>query len=176
MIFNEHLDRLMEVDIVKKFTLTNHMQSKRCRAGANPTFILYRLPYVVGFWDSVIENFLEIVFVDLDANLLIDYGSPVSIAIDLGLQNLEALKILNFDNHNQLDIFSSEKALKMYCLHTGLEAIDKLLPLIDSKGGLTSLKDGTFHPQFDFSDTVKPIYQGLKERYINCIGDECKDS
>ena len=63
----------------------HRMQGKMCCEGPNPTFILYRLPYVVGFWDSVIENYLEMVFVDLDANLLIDYGSPISIAIDLDL-------------------------------------------------------------------------------------------
>ena len=170
MIFNERLDRLMEVDVVQNFMQAHRMQGKMCRDGTNPTFILYRLPYVVGFWDSVIENYLEIVLVDLDANLLIDYGSPVSIAIDLNLQNPDVLKVLNFEDHNQLDIFLSERALKMYCLHTGLEAIDKLLPLIESREGLVSMKDGSFDSRFNFSDSVKPVYPGLKERYQKCIG------
>jgi hypothetical protein len=152
------------------------MKGKMCSEGTNPTFILYRLPYVVGFWDSVIENYLEIVLVDLDAELLVEGGSALGCSLDLELQKLEVLRLRNFTKHPLNEIFSSEKIEKMRYLHTHLEAIDKLLPFIESKGGLTSMKDGNFHPQFNFSDSVKPIYPGLKERYLKCIEDVCANS
>ncbi len=40
MIFNERLDRLMEVDIVQNFMQAYRMQGKMCRDGTSPTFIL----------------------------------------------------------------------------------------------------------------------------------------
>ena len=57
----------------------------------------------------------------------------------------------------------------MYGLHVTLEAIDTLFPLIKAKGGLASMRDGTFDSRFDFKDSVKPMWHGMKERYLRCI-------
>ena len=170
MIFNEHLDRLMEVDVVQNFTKIHRMKGKMCSEGKNHTYILYRLPYVVGFWDSVIENYLEIVLVDLDAELLIEGGSALGCSLDMGLQKLEILRQRNFSKHLLNEIFLSERVEKMRYLHSHLEAFEKILPLIECKEGLISMKDGSFDSRFNFSDSVKPIYPGLKERYQKCIG------
>ena len=147
MIFNKHLDRLMEVKTVRDFMQTHHMKGKICSVGENHSFILYRLPYVVGFWD----------------------GSVIGCSVDLGRQKREDLRTMDFSSHQQNDIFLSDGKQKMYGLHTTLEAIDKLLPLIEAKGGLASMRDGSFDSRFDFSSFVCPIYLGLKTRYLSCI-------
>lgn len=169
MIFNKHLDRLMEVKTVRDFMQTHYMKGKICSVGENHSFILYRLPYVVGFWDALIENYLEIVLVDMGVDLLLTDGSVIGCSVDLGRQKREDLRTMDFSSHQQNDIFLSDGKQKMYGLYTTLEAIDKLLPLIEAKGGLASMRDGSFDSRFDFSSFVCPIYPGLKTRYLSCI-------
>jgi hypothetical protein len=91
--------------------------------------------------------------------------------LDLGLLRLDHLREQDFKNHPQSNIFTSNIDEKMDNLQTFLQAIDKLLPRIEAKGGLSSMKDGTFDSRFDFSDSVSPIYPGLKERYLKCIAE-----
>lgn len=170
MIFNEHLDRLVEVEIVQGFMHTHHMRGKMCADGENRSFILYRQPYVVGFWDALIENYLHTVLVDLEENLLMEGWDLLECALDSKLLDLEELRKCSFDNHPDNSIFLSCASRKMGDVYSNLEAIDKLLPLIESRGGLASMRDGSFDSRFDFSDFVRPIYPGLKERYLKCIG------
>jgi hypothetical protein len=170
MIFNQKINRLMEVDIVQAFMHRHDMQGNLCIKGDNFSFILYRLPYVVEFHDALIENYLEISLSDLSTELLIGGSSAVGCSLKMGLQNLVTLREKNFDTHPQLELFLSEKVFKMDNLYTCLEAIDKLLPLIEAKGGLSSMCDGTFDSRFDFKDHLKPMYFGLKEKYLKCIG------
>lgn len=170
MIFNARLDRLMEINIVRNFMRTHSMESKMCHDGENHSFIIYRLPYAIVFWDALIENYLEIVLLDMCADLLLTDGSIVRCSVDLGWQTREGLRRMDFTNHRQKDVFLSGGGQKMYGLYTTLEAIDKLLPLIDAKGGLTAMQDGSLDHRFDFSDFVQPIYPGLKHRFLSCIG------
>lgn len=172
MIFNEHLDRLMEVKVVQDFMQRHNMQGKMCSENSNHVFILYRYPYVIGFWDALIENYLQIALSDSEADLLADEGTLIWCSTCLNYQSREDLKNRSYTNHPQNDIFLSDGAQKMYGLHTCLEAIDKLLPLIEAKGGLSSMRDGTFDPRFDFKDSVKPMWHGLKENYLKCINNE----
>lgn len=169
MIFNQHLDRLPEVKIVQDFMQKSEMQGKLCGNGGNYSFILFRLPYVVEFHDAAIENYLEITLSDLGSDLLIQGGTALGCSLDVGLQNLSELRSRNFEHHPQNDIFLSDKPEKMRYLHSHLEAIEKLLPLIEAKGGLSSMRDGTFDRRFDFSTSVQSTYPGLKEKYLKCI-------
>ncbi len=169
MIFNQKIDRLMEVDIVHSFMNCHNMQGKLCAKGDNFSFILYRMPYVVEFHDALIENYLEISLSDISAQLLLTGGRVSEISFMMGLQNFETLKFKNFNGHPKNDIFLSEAARKMFDLHSELEAIDKLLSLIEPKGGINALCDGSFDSRFDFKDYVKPMWHGLKEKYLKCI-------
>lgn len=170
MIFNKHLDRLTEVEIVQSFMRCHNMQGKVCSRGDDFSFILYRLPYVVEFYDALIENYLDIYLTDIDSGLRISGGSALGCSVDLELQNLAELRTQNYEGHPLNSIFLSEEVKKMRYLHSDLEAIDKLLPLIEAKGGLSSMRNGTFDPRFDFKDSVQPMYQGLKDKYLQCIG------
>lgn len=172
MIFNKHLDRLMEVDIVRDFVRRHHMTGKMCTDGDNHSYILYRLPYVIGFWDALIENYLEIVLMDMKAGLLLEGSSALGRSLDLGLQSLEVLRTRVFHNHPQGSIFLSDGDNKMDNLDSNLEAIDKLLPMIEAKGGLASMRDGSFESRFDFSSSIRPIYPGLNDRYLKCIASD----
>lgn len=171
MIFNLKIDRLLEMDIVKSFIHRHGMQAKLCINGDDFSFILYKIPYVVEFHDALIENYLEISLSDISAELLMSGGSALQVSIDLGLLNLEQLRKMNFKGHPRNDIFISEGARKMFDLHCDFDAIDKLLALIEAKGGLSSMRDGTFDSRFDFKDYVYPMNFGLKEKYLKCINE-----
>ena len=145
------------------------MLGKMCSEGGNHAFILYRLPYVVIFSDMQIENYLETFLVDLDSELLIDGGRMLGISVELGLLSLDELRKVLFINHPQINLFLSSGVQKMNDLDSGLKSIDKLLPLLKIKGGLVSMKNGSFDGWFDFSDSVISIYPGLKERLLQCI-------
>jgi hypothetical protein len=169
MIFNKRLDRIVEVEIVQNFMKAHQMQGKLCEAESTQSFILYRAPYAIVFWDAFIENYLEIVLVDMNSNLLLSEGSLTFCAVELGLQSREHLRALDFSNHMQLDIFLSHGASKMYGLYTGLDAIDKILPLVKSNGGLAATEIGASDSGMNFSALAKPVYQGLKQRLSKCI-------
>ena len=170
MIFNEHLDRLMEVQIVKDFVQHHRMQAKMCIDDDNYSFVLYRYPYVIVFWDALIENYLEMWFFEFGSGLMIRASTLSGVCLDMHLQNIEELCHKNLDHHAQNSIFLSDSSTKMFCLYEHLEAIDKLLPLIEAKGGLTSMRDGTFDNRFNFSDCIQPIPHIFKERYNKCLG------
>jgi hypothetical protein len=170
VIFNKHLDRITEVPVVREFLQRHRMKGCGCRVGENHSFILFRLPYVVEFHDALIENYLEITLSDLNAGLLIDGSVAFARSLELGLQDISQVRKRVFTNSPYLDIFLSEGVRKMDDLDSNLEAIDRLLPLIEAKGGLSSMRDGTFDPRFDFKDSVQPMYYGLKEKYLQCIG------
>ncbi len=170
MIFNRHLDRLTEVGIVQDFMRRHSMQGKVCSKGDDSSFILYRLPYVIEFHDAQIENYLDVYLTDLKSQLRIWGSSALGCSLDIGLQNLVELRSWTFDKHPLNNIFLSDGSQKMGYLYSYLDAFDKLLPLIEAKGGLSSMRDGTFDPRFDFRDSVQPMYHGLKEKYLQCIG------
>lgn len=169
MIFNKHLDRLTEVDIVQDFMKQHNMRGKACCRGDDDSFLLYRNPYVIEFRDNLIENYLEIYVSDLNENLIFKEGSAIEVSVDLGYQNNEELRKRNFNGHPKNEVFLSDGARKMYDLQVGIEAIGKLLPLLEAKGGLAALRDGTFDVSFDFADSVRPMWHGLREGYLACI-------
>jgi len=167
MIYNENLHRLIDVAIVKDF-----MQRQGFKVAPSDNdfgLILYKLPFVVEFKDALIENYLEDYFSDLDGGLYMEGGSAVGCSLDIGLQRLELLRARDLTSDCNNGYFLSENLAKIRHLYSDLEAIDKLLPLIEAKGGLASMRDGTFDSRFDFKDSVKPMWHGLKERYLRCI-------
>lgn len=166
IVYNDNLYRLIEIDIVKDF-----MQRWGFKVAPSDFYglILYRPPYVIHFEDALIEDYLEIYCSDIDSGLMFSTGAPWACCVDMGLQDFVGIKNRDYQLHPQNRLFLSKGAQKMYDLHITLEAIDKLLPLIEAKGGLASLRDGTFDPRFDFKDSVKPMWRGMKERYLRCI-------
>jgi hypothetical protein len=169
---NPHLDRLTEVQLVKDFMLRHDMQGKLCNRGGTNSYVIYRLPFVIEFIDYYIENYLAIYFCDTSGNLVIEGNVALGCSFELGLQNLNELRerdksLVNDENR---EIFLSENGRKLGNFYDGLEAIDRLLPLIEAKGGLASMRDGTFDPRFDFSTSVSPMWFGLKDEYLQCIG------
>lgn len=171
MIFNKHLDRLMEMQFVQDFMHRHNMQGRLINEQGNESFILYRAPYVINFFDNLIENYLEIYFSDLKCDLYIEGNSALGCSLDIGMQNLEALRARDLENNAAKALFLSEGDSKIRNLISNLEAIDKLLPLLEARGGLASMRDGTFDARFDFKDSVKPMWHGLKEKYLRCINE-----
>ena len=159
----------MELDVVQKFMHDHNMHGKLCIRRDEYSLILYRFPYVVEFHDALIDNYLEISLSDISMELLLTGSRAVPISCQLGFQNIEELKIMNFTNDPKNNIFISEGSRKMLDLHCDFEAINKLLPSIEAKGGLASIQNGTFDTRFDFKDYLKPMYFGLKDKYLNCI-------
>jgi hypothetical protein len=167
MIYNENLYRLTEVEMVKDF-----MQQQGFKVAPSDKdfgLILYKFPYVIEFKDALIENYLEVYFSDLNSSLYMEGGSALGCSLDLGLQSLELLRARNLIHDRGKKYFLSENILKIRHLYSNLEAIDRLIPLIQTRGGLASMRDGTFDPRFDFKDSVKPMWHGMKERYLRCI-------
>lgn len=174
MIYNENLDRLTQVEIVKDFMRRQSFKVAPCDNDFG--LILFRLPYVIEFKDALIENYLEVYFSDLESRLYMEGNSALGCSIDIGLQRLEELRLRDLSCYEGIDIFLSENEKKFSDLDARLEAIDKLLPLIEAKGGLVSMQDGKFDSRFDFKDSVKPMWHGMKERYLRLIAqvDEVK--
>ncbi len=174
MIYNENLDRLTQVEIVKDFM---RRQSFKVAPSDNDFgLILFRLPYVIEFKDALIENYLEVYLSDLVSSIYIEGSPALGRSLDLGLQCLEELRSRDLSGYEDINIFLSDNEKKFSDLDAELEAIDKLLPLIEAKGGLVSMRNGTFDPRSDFKDSVKPMWHGMKERYLRCIAqaDEVK--
>lgn len=167
MIYNENLDRLTQVEIVKNFMRRQNF--KVAPSDNDFGLILFRLPYVIEFKDALIENYLEVYFSDLVGCLYMDGNCALGCSLDLRLQNIEALRARDLTLDKNKEFFLSECDLKIRHLYSNLEAIDKLLPLFEAKGGLASMRDGTFDSRFDFKDSVKPMWHGMKERYLRCI-------
>ncbi len=167
MIYNENLYSLTEVAIVEVFM--RKQDFKVASSDSEFGLILYNFPYIVEFKDALIENYLEVYLSDISSDLMFSEGAAWACCIELGLEDRQELKNRSYESHPQNQLFLSEGAQKMYGLHVTLEAIDKLLPLIKAKGGLVSMRDGTFDSRFDFKDSVKPMWHGMKERYLRCI-------
>lgn len=167
MIYNENLYRLTEVEIVKDFMRRHSF--KVAPSDNDFGLILFRLPYVIEFKDALIENYLEVYFSDLVGCLYMEGSPALGRSLDFGLQCLEELRSRDLSGFEDINIFLSDNKKKYSDLDAELEAIDKLLPLIEAKGGLASMRDGTFDPRFDFKDSVKPMWHGMKERYLRCI-------
>jgi hypothetical protein len=173
MNYNENLHRLTEVEIVKDFM--RRRDFKVAPSDKDYGLILYRLPYVIEFKDALIENYLEVYFSDLIGGLYMEGSSALGCSLDLGLQSIEALRARGLNDAQEKGIFLSEGFLKIRHLYSNLEAIDKLLPLLEAKSGLASMRDGVLDPRTDFKNSVKPMWHGMKERYMRCIA-ESKDS
>lgn len=169
MIYNENLHRLTEIEIVKDFMQLQGFKVAPCDKDFG--LILYRLPYVIEFKDALIENYLEVYFSDLTSSLYMEGGSALGCSLDLGLQSIEILRARDLDNVQGKDIFLSDGPLKIRHLYSNLEAIDKLLPPMEAKGGLASMRNGTFDLRFDFTLSVKQMWHGMKERYLRCIAE-----
>jgi hypothetical protein len=167
MIYNENLHLLTEVAIVKEFM--RQQGFKVAPSDLDFGLVLYKLPYVVEFKDALIENYLEVYFSDLNGGFYMEGNSALGCSLDLGLQDLKVLRATDFENHPEKDIFLSEGKRKYHNLCSNLQSFEKLLPLIAAKGGLASMCDGTFNSRFDFRDSVKPMWRGMKERYLRCI-------
>lgn len=169
MMSSQSISRLEEVDVVTDFMRRHSMRSMPCKFENKHSFILYRQPYIIEFIDYVIENYLVIFMSDLSSVLMFGESSALMCCVDMGLQNLEELKNRNYDNHPKSQIFSSYQSSKIKNLYCNLEAIDILLPLLEGKGGLASMRNGTFDPRFDFKDSVQPMYPELKQKYLQCM-------
>jgi hypothetical protein len=169
MRYNLQIEKLLEVEVVSKFLKRHNMRFAKCVDRDFCGLVLFRYPYVVVLAESVIENYLESHFFSLSSKILMEGGDLIATCVGMHLQDREELRRLSFESHPQISIFSSCGVQKMYGLHTELEAIDKLLPLIEAKGGLSSLKDGSFDSRYDLSSYVRPLYDGWYEKFMKCI-------
>lgn len=175
MIFNEHLERLMAVEIVRAFMKKHVMQAASCNARDNSSFILYRLPYILEFHDALIENYLNCVLADVSSDLLMNDGDIYHASVASGFHDRVEVKSRNYGKHPNNNIFLSFQPQKMLDLHVDLEAIDRLLPQIEIAGGLSSLRDGTFGTGGSFSDSVRSMPFGRRERLIACVDGAIRD-
>ncbi|MEJ7139174.1 hypothetical protein [Amphibiibacter pelophylacis] len=171
MIYNKNIDRLAKTEVVKDFMRRNDFKmATQCK---DYSFVLHKIPYVIEFKDALIENYLEIYFSDLNSDLYIVGNCALACGLDIGNQDLLKLKKrdLGLKNHPDKEIFLSENEKKIGNLYDTLEAIDGLIPLFDTKGGLASMRNGTFDSRFDFKTRVDLMWHGMKERYLRCIGE-----
>ena len=175
MIFNENLERLVEVEIVQAFMKKHAMQAASCKERDSCSLILFRLPYVVEFHDALIENYLNCVLADVSSDLSMNDGDIYHASVALGFHDRVEVRNRNYEKHPKNDIFLSFQSQKMLDLHVDLEAIDKLLPQIEISGGLSSLRDDKFDSRRSFSDSVSPMPFGRKERLLRCTEGTISD-
>lgn len=68
MIYNKHLDRLIEVNFVQSFMHQHNMQGKLCIQGDDSSFILHRQPYIVEFHDALIITISKFLYLICQLN------------------------------------------------------------------------------------------------------------
>ena len=174
MIDNESVARLTEIREIRSFIEKNCFVAKSCSRWSS--LILFRLPFVIEVTDFLIENFLHITLSDLDSELMLVPGMPTACSTRLGLQDQAILSKLNFESHPQNDLFLSYGGRKMYDLQVQIEAIDKLLPIVEKRGGLASLRSLCDTRMSGDFDPLDKLWDGLKARYLNCIAEIASDS
>jgi hypothetical protein len=166
MIYNTHVGRLLEIPFIQAFMKTHRMHAGLCGNEDMPSLVLYRMPYIIEFYDILVDYDLDILLLEPDANLMIPASRASGLCLEIGIQKAEDVDGLNFKGQPGNSAFQFNGELKMLSLHTDLGAIDKLLPILEEKGGLSSMLDGTFDSRFDLSETVERFPPGLsKDRY-----------
>jgi hypothetical protein len=164
LIYNQNIDRILEIPFFHDFIQRQRMNIKPITDKDDYGLIAYRFPYALCFHEALRDSSLDIYLADLKSNQMLYASTANGLCLDLGLQDIVTLRKMDFKNHPQNSIFLSEGSSKMLSLHTDLDAVDKLLPLIEKKGGLMSLKDGTFDEKFDFSRDVLALPAWLSEK------------
>jgi hypothetical protein len=164
LILNQNLDRILEIPFVQDFIQRQRMKTRPITDEDDYGLLIYRFPYALSFHEALSDSSLDIYLADLKSNQMLYASTANGLCLDMGLQDIVTLRKMDFKNHPQNSIFLSEGSSKMLSLHTDLDAIDKLLPLIEGKGGLMSLKDGTFDKNFELSHDVLTLPAGLSEK------------
>lgn len=168
MITNKEIDRLTTVEVVRDFAMRNAMAVKLCEHKGEHSLLIFRTPYFVAIRDVLVENYLEITLSDLTSNLLITGSCALACSLELGLQDLEVLRSQTFNSDRSHELFLSFHLQKFDDLHTFLGAIDKLLSCI-ATGGLLALRAGRFNLGLECSQSIGPMYPGLREEYLRCV-------
>lgn len=148
MIFNQSIERLLEIKIVQELIKKYEMSFKTLNHGEEFYLLIYRRPYIIEISERLIENILDIFLYDLDSDLNLMDGRLVFIAESLQLPIYEICNLFNFKDHTQNNIFLTFNEEKMFDLHLTLTSIDLLLPVFINKGGFMSLKNGEFSSTF----------------------------
>jgi hypothetical protein len=171
MIYNQHLEKLLEIPLVQAFMQNQKMKGKTFTDNTDSGLLIHRFPYVVCFHETLRDSSLDIYLVDIKANQMLYASTALGICLDMGLQDIAKLRELDFRNDPKNSVFLSAGSSKMLSLHTDLDALGKLLPIIEEKGGLISMKDGRFDKKFDFSRDVLTPPAGLSEELLRHIED-----
>lgn len=169
MIFNQELERLLKMEEVQSFMQKQAMRAVPVVAPGNCSLVLVRLPYFIEFQDALVENYLGCFLADVSSDLWMSDGDIFCASVTLGFHDRNEVKNRNYEEHPYSDVFLSFRPEKMLDLNVDLEAVDKLLPKIEARGGLSSLRDGTFHSSLSFSNMVSTMPVGRKDRLLRCI-------
>lgn len=165
MISNNHIIQIERIPFVAEFLLKNEMKALTYTEDEDHSLIIYRAPIIIEVFDALIENCLQIMLSDLDQALGVSDGSLLHISFALGLQDKNVIRQMSFEGMFENSIFLSSGSEKMHNLYSALQAIDRLLPLLENKG-LQAIRDRSFQPPHDFSNLIFSMQSGLKYRYI----------
>lgn len=168
MIFNEHLERLLEVRVVKDFMVSRRLEATKFHDDAVSSLLLFRDAFVIEVRDALRENYLEIFLVDLDSDRVLEGGAAVGCSVDLGFQNLEEMRAKNHSVQTWESLFLSFEIEKMNNLQHHLAAFDRLFPLIETEGLRRLQNSGRKYPT-DFPLSIRPMYPLVKARYAKCL-------
>jgi hypothetical protein len=168
MISNDNIVQIARIPFVSEFLLKNEMKALACTEGEDHSLIIYRAPIIIEIFDALIDNCLQIMLSDLDQTLSVSCGSLLHISFALGLQDKKVIRQTSFKNMPENAIFLSSGSEKMHNLYSTLQAVDRLLPLLQANG-LNAMRDRSFRPPFDLSQSIHSMQPGLKGKYMQCM-------
>jgi hypothetical protein len=168
MISNNGIAQIARIPFVSEFLLKNEMSALTCAQDGEYSLIIYRHPIIIEILDALIDNCLQITLCDLHHTLYVSDGSLLHISFTLGLQDKKIIRQMSFEGMSETAIFLSSGPEKMHNLYSTLQAIDRLLSLLQSKG-LDAIRERSFQPPFNFSNLVCSMQPGMKDRYIRCM-------
>lgn len=171
MITSKKIAQIANVAFVQEFLKKNEMRAKLCMKNDQYSLLLHRHGLIIEIKDVLRENYLEVSLIDITSSLMIWGGSALGICLDLNLLDIEVLQLQKFEDHPELDLFTSHAAIKMDNLHTHLQAFDKLLPIITLQG-LAAIRDGTIQSKRSFFNSVILMKLTDRDGYVRCLNNQ----
>jgi hypothetical protein len=156
MITNSEIYKITQIPLVLSFVQRFHMKWQLC----GHSLIIFSLPYAILVTDALIENYLEIYFLDLNRSLRVSGGAVIEVAVQNGSSSaINQIGLSERYTKNEQAIFISEQKRKLDDLYEFFGALNELFPQIEREG---------FSALAKYAVTFN---SATRDQYLKCIDD-----
>lgn len=162
MISSKNILQAKNLSFVIEFLQKHGFKTTLLEDDGDFSLIIFRPPLFIEILDGLNENCLQITLGDTNSSLIMLDGSVMPISFTLGWHSIEDAHNTSFAGNEEGAVFLSSDAEKMHNLYFFLQALDMLLPKLQSNG-IKSIQDGTAFPSLDLSHAAYPMSHELKK-------------